>query len=867
MPAFSMAAPTSQPIRANSRKMEVQRAFEKKLEELEAEQDQFQQQLDRDEAKAMEILEQFLPLPDGLEQAVITATQQRDYISAECERYRNLLSRVQGAKDIVLSPEDEQLLEQALAYDDDAEVLDGNTAAEEEALSIGAAEAKEAQKNEEHMAKARKYEWNSGLGSSNASSSMFEEDASNRVLSPREGVVSDTELEDVDDESEVSNSQIDDGLLVEDGEPRRKARSWSTGSHISVYRPPTPEEEPDLEGMRTSPGSASSSRTAVPPSGEDEDEDMMYQAISQDFTPAEAPEPRKLNLGTGLQRKSTSNAPADLPLFRSRTPPPADLDDDGFGGDPSEMSPLRQQEDPRAATLKELQLEEMSNASRASSELSNPLFVRESTPWLPPREMSPLHQQEDPHAATLEELQLEEMSNASRASPELSNPLFVRESAPWLPPSEMSPLHQQEDPRAATLEELQLEEISNASRASSELSNPLFVRESTPWLPPREQAKAPPAKGLSKQRRGSPAAAAHPPSGLPHTTWEHSRVDAYANLAQQPSLQAKTVVAPSISREKSPLTFGRASLSAPAPAEISSPTTDDFDLPFGNSSWNFDAVDAAQAEAAAHDSDQTALALRAKTQTRATPDSSTSAKTLKQTPPRRQVKPKKSVRFAHDFETEVLLYPTADGKSFQLIGQQAKGPLLATPEQAKGDWTFFKKMPSQLKRKAGDAEEDEKLEGTLGAYNRKKTKMMEAKKKSSSAVEEAGDVDDSEPDLEAPTKPAHMRGSSPKAGKKKASKKKKDVRTIEDNQLNVIEEKSTKAAAKSSKKEAAKPKGALEEKLKELIMQGPQTTVKSSKKEATKPKGALEEKLKKLIMQGPQTTVKRGSSGLFGPDQ
>ncbi|KAF7193303.1 hypothetical protein HII31_05397 [Pseudocercospora fuligena] len=746
MPAFSMAAPPSQPVRAISRKMEVQRAFEKKLEELEVEQDQLQQQIDRDEAKGMEILEQFLPLPDGLEQAVVTATQQRDYISAEWERYNNLLSRVQGAKDVVLSPEDEQLLEQALGFADGAEVLDGNTATGEESPSIGAAEAKEAQKNEEYMAKARKYEWNSGLGLSKASSSMFEEDAPDRVPTTRAGVVSDAEVEDVDDESEVSNSQIDAGLLDEDGEPRRRARSWSTGSHISVYRQPTPEEEPDVGGMQQdspSPtprrgqtqmisGSPSSSRFAASPF---EDEDMMYQTISPDFTPAEAPKPRKLNLGTGLRRKSTSDAQADLPLFRSRTPPAADLGDDVFGGSPREMSPL----------------------------------------------------------------------------------------------------HPQEDPRAATLEELQLEEMSNASRASSEESNPLFVRETTPWIPPRERAKAHKAKGPSKQRRSSPASAARSSSGLPHTTQKHSRVNADANLAQQPSLQAKAVVAPSISRKTSSLTCAPASLSAPPPAEVSSPTINDFDLPFGNSSWNFDAIDAVQAEAEAHTSDQTPLALRAKTQTKhrtATPDSNTSAKTLKQKP-QRQLKPKKSVRFADDPDADGLLYPTVGGKSFQLIGQQAKGPLLPTPEQAKGDWTYFKKMPSKLKRKAGDTEEEAKLEGTLGAYNRKKTKVVEPKKKSSSVIE-AGDVDDSEPDQEGASEPANMRGSSPKAGKKQAGKKTKGVSTNENARP---EEKSKKPAAKSNKKEPAKPKE------------------------------TLEEMLKKAIMNGPKTSGKRGTSGFFGPEQ
>ncbi|KXT16583.1 hypothetical protein AC579_6302 [Pseudocercospora musae] len=753
MPAFSMAAPPSQPVRAVSRKMEVQRAFEKKLEELEAEHDQLQQQLDRDEAKAMKILEQFLPLPDGLEGAVVTATQQRDYLGAEWERYNNLLSRVQGAKDVVLSSEDEQLLGQALAYDDGAEVLDENTAAEEGSSSIGAAEAKEAQKNEEHMAKARKYERNSGLGSSKASSSMFEEDALDRVLTPGAGVVSDAELEDVDHESEVSNPQIDAGLLDEDGEARRRARSWSTGSHISVYRPPTPEEEPDLEGMqRVSPsrtwhrgqmqtisGSASSSRFAAPPC---EDEDMMYPMSSEGVTPAEAPKPRKLNLGTGLRRKSTSDAQDDLPLFRSRTPPPADLDDD-----------------------------------------------------------------------------------------------ILRDSA-----SEMATFHQEEDPRAATLEELQLEEMSNACRASSEESNPLFVRETTPWVGAGERAKAHRADASSKKRTGSLHAATEPCSGQPHTFQKQARVNAHANFTQHPhpaSLRAKSAVAPSISRKASPATCAPPSVSAPPPAKVSSPTATHSGLPFGNSTWNFDGIDAVQGGAEAHTADQRPLAVREKTQTKrrtATADSNPSAKTGKQKP-RQAPKPKKSVRFADDAGVDGLLYPTIGGKSFQLIGQQAKGPLLATPEQAKGDWTYFKKMPSELKRKARDSEEDAKLEGSLGAYNRKKTKVVSAKTKKSCSAVEAGAVDDSEAERDGASQPAHMRGSSPKAGKKKAAMRKS--KGVSSSENDGAEDSGKKAAGKSGAKEGAKGKETLEEMLKKAVMNGRKT----------------------------HASGKRGTSGFFGPEQ
>ncbi|EME78818.1 uncharacterized protein MYCFIDRAFT_199926 [Pseudocercospora fijiensis CIRAD86] len=751
MPAFSMAGPLSQPVRAASRKLEFERALKEKLDELEVERDKLQQQLDHDEAKAMELLEQFLPLPDGLEQAVRTAMQDRDNISAEWERYNHVLRRFQGAKDVPLSPQDEELLEKALAWDDSAEVPAGKPAAGRESSSIGAAEAKEARENEEHMAKARKYEWNSGLGLNKASSSMFAQGALDQVLNPEAGVVSDAELDDVDDESEVSNSQIDAGLLDEDGEPRRRARSWSTGSNITVYRPPTPEGDPELGGMQqispsptprrgqnqTSPGFAESGRGAAL-----QMED--YQRISRESTPAEIPIPRKLNLGTGLRRKSGHDAQDDLPLFRARTPPMVDLDDDLFEGSPGEMSHLHQEE---------------------------------------------------------------------------------------------------EDPRAATSEELPLEEMSNASRASSESSDGLFVSEKTPWVPPRERARAHHTKGPSAKCKDSLATAAHPSSGLHHLTQKHPRVNAEANFTQHPpSLRTKVAVAPSISRKRSPVACLPTPVSVPSPTEVSSTSTIDQDLPLGNPSWNFDAVDAAQAEAAALTSDQTSLALRAKNETKhrtTTPDSNTSARPLKQKQkqkPQRPLKPKKSVRFADDADADGLLYPTAGGKSFQLIGQQAKGPLLPTPEQAKGDWTYFMKMPSKLKRKAGDVEEAAKVEGSLGAYNRKKTKVVDAKNKCFSLVE-AGDADDSEPEQGGTSKPAHMRGSSPKAGKKKAIKKTKCASAIENDRSEGAEEKTNKS------------------------------TPEDSKKEAPKPKENLEETMMRIIMEAAKTSGKKRGSGFFGPEQ
>lgn len=705
------------------------------------------------DAEAMALLVEFLPISSHLDRAIATAQQRLDYTKAQYDKAVNVLYQLHGQQDSATSPEDEDLLK-SLGLDEDSFARTGGRCLDKRLQSASNADPNRAAKDEVYMAQARRdMKKNLGVGSKKGSGRMFDKDHLDEAPEARGQVVSGVGVEDEDEDSEVSGSRIDAGLLDENGEPRTRARSCSTGSHISVVRrcttPPGRSDEQEAsfvnsaaepEMNKTPPAHSQTEHKPASPN-----EKVAEKKSAPNSMTAKAPELRGLNLGSGLQPKAH----------------------------PSQSS-------------------------------------RNSTS----REKRP------------------------RSRPTPAQRTFLDEVMFGSDPSSESPLHPAGEPSAASQEELQPEEMADVSRASSESSDGLFVSEKTPWVYQPREPKTNSKRGRSKKRKPSLGPAARSSSGKGITSQKRKRVNAEANVdrQQQTSTHSPTV-ASSDRCSQPPVVCAPAKVSLPAsnststsitypppasPADASATFDTTEQLPLGNAAWSFNILD--ETEAPTRSSDEHSPKNNHKEHRNQPPAIRSKPSHNAQVLKTKLLQPQKARKSVHFDQEDVLLYPTRNGKSFQLIGQQAKGPLIPTPEETQRDWTHFEKIHSDLKASDRDEVEEEKLEGSLEAFNRKKGKKATPKSKLSSKVDESEDEYNEEPRT--------LRGSSPKSISKKKGKK--------------VTAKGIDAFKSNHKVNKPEPK---------------------NKKKAGVSQQQLQDVIRNSILGASKKAGKRNTSGFFGPDQ